>query len=74
MSGFDLARRVRQNLDAMTTRLVALSGYGQDSDVQAALDAGFNEHITKPPDPERLEEVLAGTRTVRADASSKDRS
>ena len=39
-------------------RLIALSGYGQDSDVQAALDASFDEHLTKPPDPERLAQLL----------------
>jgi two-component system CheB/CheR fusion protein len=60
MSGFDLARRVRANRDLSTTRLVALSGYGQDTDVQAALDAGFDEHLTKPPDPGRLEALLRG--------------
>jgi CheY-like chemotaxis protein len=38
-----------------------LSGYGQDADVQAALEAGFDQHLTKPPDPERLEQLLAGT-------------
>jgi two-component system, chemotaxis family, CheB/CheR fusion protein len=63
MSGFELARHVRRNRDNAATRLVALSGYGQDSDIQAALDAGFDEHVTKPPDPERLEELLASVRT-----------
>jgi two-component system CheB/CheR fusion protein len=60
MSGFELARRVRANPQLTLTRLVALSGYGQDADVQAALDAGFDEHVTKPPDPARLEQLLAG--------------
>ena len=60
MSGFDLARRVRQNPACRGTRLVALSGYGQDSDVRAAVEAGFDQHLTKPPDPERLEQMLAG--------------
>jgi two-component system, chemotaxis family, CheB/CheR fusion protein len=60
MSGFDVARRIRANPENTATWLVALSGYGQDSDVQAALDAGFDEHLTKPPDPERLERLLAG--------------
>jgi two-component system CheB/CheR fusion protein len=58
MSGFDLARKLRQQPDPCPVRLVALSGYGQDADVQAALDAGFDEHITKPPDPERLNRLL----------------
>jgi two-component system CheB/CheR fusion protein len=64
MSGLDLARRIRANRNNDTTRLVALSGYGQDADIQAALDAGFDEHLTKPPDPERLERLLFGGETV----------
>lgn len=60
MSGYDVARQVRTQLDGHPVRLIALSGYGQDSDVQAALQAGFDEHITKPPDPERLEQLLGG--------------
>ena len=60
MSGYDLARRIRRNRDYDNVRLVALSGYGQDSDIQAALEAGFDEHLTKPPDPDDLEQVLAG--------------
>ena len=61
MSGFELARRIRRNPANKGTRLVALSGYGQDSDIQAALEAGFDEHLTKPPDPARLERMLSGT-------------
>jgi CheY-like chemotaxis protein len=61
MSGFDLARRIRKNPAHSGIRLIALSGYGQDSDIRAAIDAGFDQHLTKPPDPERLERVLAGT-------------
>jgi CheY-like chemotaxis protein len=61
MSGFDLARRIRAGAGGDNrTRLVALSGYGQDSDIQASLDAGFDEHLTKPPDPNRLEQLLRG--------------
>jgi two-component system, chemotaxis family, CheB/CheR fusion protein len=60
MSGFELARRVRQAPVCNGTRLVALSGYGRDSDIRAALEAGFDEHLTKPPDPDRLERMLKG--------------
>jgi two-component system, chemotaxis family, CheB/CheR fusion protein len=59
MSGFELARRVRCSSAADRTRLVALSGYGQDADIQAALDAGFDDHLTKPPDPDRLDTLLS---------------
>jgi two-component system CheB/CheR fusion protein len=60
MSGFELAQRVRQNPRNARTRLVALSGYGQDADIQASLEVGFDEHLTKPPDPARLDELLNG--------------
>jgi two-component system CheB/CheR fusion protein len=60
MSGYELARKVRENPANGEVRLVALSGYGQDSDIQAALDAGFDEHLTKPPDPDRLEQLVKG--------------
>ena len=60
MSGYELARRVRQNPHNAGIRLVALSGYGQDSDIQASLEAGFDEHVTKPPDPARLDALLRG--------------
>jgi len=68
LSGLDLARRIRQTPTNASTRLVALSGYGQDSDVQAALAAGFDEHVTKPPDPERLEYLLAGITPATSDS------
>jgi two-component system CheB/CheR fusion protein len=61
MSGFDLARRIRAKAENNDVWLVALSGYGQDSDIQAALDAGFDAHLTKPPDHARLQQILSGT-------------
>jgi PAS domain S-box-containing protein len=61
MSGFELARKVREtHAGGSQTRLVALSGYGQDSDIQASLEAGFDEHLTKPPDHGRLTQLLRG--------------
>jgi two-component system CheB/CheR fusion protein len=62
MSGFELARRIRENPGNARTRLVALSGYGQDADVHAALESGFDQHLTKPPDPDRLERLLGGSK------------
>jgi two-component system CheB/CheR fusion protein len=60
MNGFELARAIRERPTNNATRLVALSGYGQDTDVQAALAAGFDDHLTKPPDPDRLDAMLNG--------------
>ena len=59
LNGFDLARRIRHNSATAGIQMIALSGYGQESDVKAALDAGFDDHLTKPPDFDRLDELIA---------------
>jgi DNA-binding response OmpR family regulator len=48
--GYDLALAARRSLreDVM---LVAVTGWGSESDVQRAFDAGFDFHVTKPADP-----------------------
>ena len=40
-------------------RLIALTGYGQTEDRQRALAAGFDDHLVKPVEPERLAGTLA---------------
>ncbi len=72
VSGYDLARRIRRSGVAPHTRLVAVSGYGQDSDVQAALDAGFDQHLTKPPDFEKLDALLRPQDGAGADPCSEN--
>ena len=57
MSGYDVARALRARHDG-TVRLVAVSGYAQPEDVKNAIDAGFDEHVAKPPDPARIEKLL----------------
>ena len=59
VDGYALARMVRQTPEARTTCLVALTGYGQAEDRQMALAAGFDAHMTKPVDPEKLCAFLA---------------
>jgi signal transduction histidine kinase/ActR/RegA family two-component response regulator len=46
IDGFELARALRATLPQL--RLIALTGYGQDSDARAARVAGFDAHCTKP--------------------------
>jgi PAS domain S-box-containing protein len=58
MSGYDVARALRSSC-GRTIRLVAVSGYAQPEDVERAIEAGFDGHIAKPPDPEEVERVLA---------------
>jgi PAS domain S-box-containing protein len=59
IDGYDLARRLRALPEAKAMRLIAISGYGQAEDRLRALDAGFDLHMTKPVDPDRLQRLLA---------------
>jgi signal transduction histidine kinase len=58
MSGYDLAREIRKLDLPRRPYLVAVTGYGQDSDRQEALDAGFDRHLTKPVGVSTLQELL----------------
>ena len=41
-------------------KLVAVSGYGQESDRRRSREAGFDHHLVKPVDPDKLLELLRG--------------
>ncbi len=58
MSGYDLARHIRTLQLPRRPYLVAVTGYGQESDRQAALAAGFDKHLTKPVGVGTLEQLL----------------
>jgi PAS domain S-box-containing protein len=61
LSGYEVARQVRQGLLGRTVTLVAVTGWGQESDKARALAAGFNHHFTKPIETERLNELIRST-------------
>jgi CheY-like chemotaxis protein/anti-sigma regulatory factor (Ser/Thr protein kinase) len=58
MDGFDLARRLRSDPRWRSLPLVAVTGYGHESDRERALDAGFDEHLVKPVDAQALAAVI----------------
>jgi PAS domain S-box-containing protein len=59
MSGYDVARELRAHPIDPGTIIVALTGYGRESDRERSFEAGFDYHLTKPPDPTTLESLLA---------------
>jgi PAS domain S-box-containing protein len=61
VSGYDVARRVRQSSLGRAVTLIAITGWGQDGDKARALAAGFNHHFTKPIEPELLSDLLRAT-------------
>jgi PAS domain S-box-containing protein len=58
MSGYDVARHLRAEPDYRTVVLAALTGYGQEDDRRRSREAGFDFHLTKPPDPSALEALV----------------
>jgi signal transduction histidine kinase/ActR/RegA family two-component response regulator len=73
MTGYELATRIRGEAWGAGVRLVALTGWGQDTDRQQAKDAGFDDHLVKPAAPDALARMLwrrdgvpAGTPAPRA--------
>jgi PAS domain S-box-containing protein len=62
IDGYEVARRIRLIPNTSSLMLVAVTGYGQDSDKQRALAAGFDEHLTKPVKIEQLQAVLSRPR------------
>jgi PAS domain S-box-containing protein len=58
MDGYEVARRLRRIPELKDTRLIAATGYGQDTDRRRSEEAGFDYHLVKPIDPEKLQTVL----------------
>jgi len=61
LDGYETARRLRERPWAAHTRLFALTGWGQEEDRERARQAGFDEHLVKPVDPETLSQLLSRT-------------
>jgi two-component system, chemotaxis family, CheB/CheR fusion protein len=67
IDGYELARRLRHLAGMEKALLVAISGHGQEADVQRCKEAGIDCHFLKPVDPEQLKQVL-----VRADRLGRE--
>ena len=65
LNGYDVARRIRCECGGRRILLVAMTGWGQDEDKRRAIDAGFDHHLTKPPDFGAIEKLLSQARPAR---------
>ena len=59
LNGLEVAKRIRQQPTLESIVLVAVTGYGQESDRQRSLEAGFDHHLIKPADFGKLQKILA---------------
>jgi PAS domain S-box-containing protein len=58
IDGFEVCRRLRQQFGPGRMRLIALTGYGQDSDIKLSREAGFDAHLLKPVDLDELKRLV----------------
>lgn len=66
MDGYELARRLRELLPPGSSRLVAITGYGQTADRRLSREAGFHAHLVKPITLDDLQCVLSTDRMPEA--------
>ena len=70
LTGYDVARLLREHPKANTLTLVALTGWGQSEDKRRTAEAGFDHHLVKPASPDAIQrvcmDVLARERAPRA--------
>jgi len=59
LNGFQVAQRLRAQPDMKNVALIAMTGYGQEADRQRSKEAGFDFHLVKPVEPQKLQELIA---------------
>jgi signal transduction histidine kinase len=59
LNGYEVAKQLRAEQAFADTLLVAVTGYGRASDIQKTQEAGFDHHLVKPVDYDRLNAFLA---------------
>jgi CheY-like chemotaxis protein len=64
LDGYEVARRLRAHPALGALRLVAVTGYGQESDRERTREAGFDHHLVKPVDPPSLAAVVGAAPSV----------
>jgi CheY-like chemotaxis protein len=62
LSGYDAARRIREMSEGPCPMLIAVTGWGQESDRRRTKEAGFDLHLVKPIDFHALQEALGRAR------------
>jgi len=58
LNGLEVAKRLRQQPALKNAVLVALTGYGRETDRQRSLEAGFDHHLVKPGDFGKVLQIL----------------
>jgi CheY-like chemotaxis protein len=62
VDGYEVARRLRQRPEGESAVLVALTGWGRDTDRRQSAEVGFDHHLVKPVEPNAVQKLLADLR------------
>jgi len=65
MNGLETVRRLRQSDAKPAPYIIAVTGWGKPEDMAATREAGFDQHLMKPVDEQRLAELIGGGATPR---------
>lgn len=58
MDGLEATRLIRRHVDATQLPIIAMTAHAMEQERQLCLDAGMNDHLTKPVDPKTLTRTL----------------
>jgi CheY-like chemotaxis protein len=72
MDGYEVSRRIRATPGNRRVLLIALTGWGQEDDVRRSRAAGFDHHLLKPPDVDKLRDLLASSVSGPVGGSYRD--
>jgi len=61
LDGFEVVKRLRSTPETSQLLVIATTGYGREEDRARCLAAGFNHHVAKPVDVDRIEEIVGAT-------------
>ncbi|MGE5450704.1 MAG: ATP-binding protein [Acidobacteriota bacterium] len=70
VNGYEVAHRLRQK--GYQGWLIALSGYGQTDDIERSRQAGFDDHLVKPINPDKLHRILTQASNARTSPDELD--
>ena len=59
MDGYEVARRLREHPQTKEVWIIAVTGYGQESDRHRTQETGFDHHLVKPVNARKLQALLA---------------
>jgi CheY-like chemotaxis protein len=62
MDGYEVARRIRALPSGHSIQIIALTGWGQQEDIRRCMQAGFDHHMVKPLDVDKLWGIIASPR------------